>query len=56
MAITQNKERTMENKQQFLHIRVDKKIKKIVIDNARKLGLTTSAYVRMILLKTEKEQ
>ena len=45
-----------KQKQQFLHIRIDKKLMKIIDDGASKLGLTMSAYVRMLILESDRQK
>ena len=38
-------------KEKDILIRIDSKLKKKVQENAKKLGLSTSAFVRMLIIK-----
>lgn len=43
-------------KKETIHISVDAKIKKWLVENAKEKGLTLNAYVRMLLLEKYNEK
>lgn len=45
-----------QKKMSYLHIRIEEPSKEILQDAARQIGLSLSAYVRMILLRDARER